>query len=268
MKSKLVALLGGVALSLGLASAASAADMAPRPYAKAPAPIAVAMYNWSGFYLGINGGGAWSRKCWDIAPFTVLGGLAAPVVITVPGGPEGCHNANGGTIGGQIGYRWQASAWVFGLEAQGNWADLTGSNTSTFGFFGGTVGNRTKIDALGLFTASVGYSWNNFLLYVKGGAAVTRDNYYGYTVPGSVVFDSARETRWGGTVGIGGEYSFTQNLSLALEYDHLFMGNRDITFTSVTAPFAFSRRDNIRQDVDLFTARLNYRFGGPIVAKY
>jgi hypothetical protein len=59
-------------------------------------------------------------------------------------GAEGCHDANGGVAGGQIGYRRQAASWVFGVEAQGNWADLHGL------IFGDT--NRSRIDAFGLFT--------------------------------------------------------------------------------------------------------------------
>ena len=90
---------------------AFAADLAARPYTKAP-PVVAALYDWSGFYIGINGGGVWSHKCWDN---NNLGGIVvAPVVA------EGCHDATGGTVGGQIGYRWQAASWVFGLEAQGN----------------------------------------------------------------------------------------------------------------------------------------------------
>jgi outer membrane immunogenic protein len=69
-------------------------------------------------------------------------------------------------------------------------------------------------------------------------------------------------------VAVGGEFAFTRNWSFALEYDHLFMGDRDITFTGTATPFNITRTDRIRQDVDLFTARLNYRFGGPVVAKY
>jgi outer membrane immunogenic protein len=257
-------LLGTVGLAaLSMAAPASAADLAARPYTKAP-PMIAAAYDWSGFYIGLNGGGAWSHKCWDIKPFVVnLPQLAA---FTNPGGPEGCHDATGGTVGGQIGYRWQASSWVFGLEAQGNWADLTGSNTSLF--FGAPSANRTKIDAIGLFTGQIGYSWNTFLLYVKGGAAVVSDKYTGYNTITGLTFDSASETRWGGVVGIGGEYSFTPNWSFGIEYDHLFMGTRDINFYSTTPPIVFSRTDRIRQDVDMFTARINYRWGGPVVAKY
>ena len=256
-------LLGAVG-AIAMITSASAADLAARPYTKAPVMVAAA-YDWSGFYIGLNGGGAWSHKCWDRNSFTFtlpqVGG-----VFTNPGGPEGCHDATGGTVGGQIGYRWQASSWVFGVEAQGNWADLTGSNTSLF--FGAPFANRTKIDAIGLFTGQIGYSWNAFLLYVKGGAAVVSDKYTGYNTLTGVAFDSASETRWGAAVGIGGEYAFTPNWSVAIEYDHLFMGSRDITFYSTTPPALLSRTDRISQDVDMVTARLNYRWGGPVVAKY
>lgn len=245
------------AVTLLLTGAASAADLAARPYTKAPVAIA-SVYNWGGFYIGANGGGGWADKCWDI--YNNLGAVVAPAF------REGCHTASGATVGGQVGYRWQASNWVFGLEAQGNWADFTGSNSSLF-FLGAT--NRTKVDAFGLFTGQVGYSWNNVLWYVKGGAAVARDKYEGVITGTGVVFDRASETRWGAVVGTGIEFGFTPNWSLALEYDHLFMGSRDVSFYNAIAPVgAFSRGDTIRQDIDMVTARVNYRFGGPIVAKY
>jgi outer membrane immunogenic protein len=245
------------AATLLLTGAASAADLAARPYTKAPAPM-VSVYNWTGFYIGVNGGGGWADKSWDIYNF---GGAAV-----VPSFREGSHTASGATVGGQVGYRWQASNWVFGLEAQGNWADFTGSNTSLF-FVPGTVSNRTKVDALGLFTGQVGYAWNNVLWYVKGGAAVARDKYEGVTNINGFVFDRATDTRWGGVVGTGLEFAFAPNWSVAVEYDHLFMDRRDIAFTSTTTNL-LSRGDSIRQDIDMVTARINYRFGGPIVAKY
>src|SRR6186713_2715134 len=89
------------ALVMGSMSA-SAADLAARPYTKAP-PMVAAIYDWSGFYIGANGGGGWSRNCWDVV--TVVGGALAA---------EGCHDASGAVAGGQIGYRWQAASWVFG----------------------------------------------------------------------------------------------------------------------------------------------------------
>jgi outer membrane immunogenic protein len=259
MKNLCVACVGLVVL--GMAGTASAADMAVKAPPPAPLPV---IYNWSGFYIGANGGGGWSNKCWDLTSFR------GPVASF----REGCHDASGGVVGGQIGYRWQSSNWVFGLEAQGDWADLTASNTS---LFIPAWTNNSKVEALGLFTGQVGYAWNNVLWYVKGGAAVTDDKYRGTLTATGALFDSANETRWGGVVGTGLEYGFAPNWSVAVEYDHLFMGHHSITTTSagVIAGFpagAVFRTDSIRQDVDMVTARINYHFNWwgapPVAARY
>ena len=254
MNWKIVSALGAVSLAAAVTQA-NAADLAARPYTKAP-PMIAAVYNWSGFYVGANAGYGSSHKCWDqTAGFS-------------PGVAEGCHDATGAVAGGQIGYRWQTGAFVFGLEAQGDWADLKGSNASTV--FG--VVNRTKVDAFGLFTGQVGYASNNTLLYVKGGAGVTHDRYSGFGTGVQAEFDRATETRWGGTVGVGFEYGFTPNWSVGIEYDHMFMGHRDVTLLAtgvLPAPAGTPvRTDRIGQDVDLIMARINYRWGGPVIAKY
>jgi outer membrane immunogenic protein len=248
-------LLGAIATA-ALSSTAFAADLPARTYTKAPAVMASPVYDWSGFYIGLNGGGGWSRKCWDHN--NPDGTFVAPA---------GCHNANGGIVGGQVGYRWQSSSWVFGLEAQGDWANLKGSNIS---LVNPLVTNQTKIDALGLFTGQIGYAWNNVLWYLKGGAAVAHDKYYGIGPLGGV-FDGATETRWGGAVGTGIEFGFARNWSFALEYDHAFLGSRTLNLVStglLIPAGTFSRSATIRQDVDMVTARINYTFGGPVVAKY
>jgi outer membrane immunogenic protein len=153
---------------------------------------------------------------------------------------------------------------VFGLEAQGDWASLKGSNSSLTAIIPYT--NQTKIDALGLFTGQVGYAWNNVLWYVKGGAAVSDNKYSSFFTASGVVFNQTTETRWGGVVGTGLEIGFAPNWSVAFEYDHLFMGNPNVTFP--VSAIAVTRSDNIRQDVDMGTVRINYRFGGPVVARY
>jgi len=226
-----------------LASPALAADLAARPYTKAPPPVMAAIYDWSGFYIGVNGGGGWTHNTWDL----------------VGGGREGSHDSSGGTVGGQVGYRWQMGQIVFGLEAQGNWADFSGDNVSAL--FG--TRNRTKTDALGLFTGQVGYAWNNVLLYAKGGAAVT-DNKYDITTAGGGVLASTSNSRWGATIGAGLEYGFAPNWSFGVEYNHLFMDRQNVTFVNP----AFTQTDSIKQDIDLFTARVNYKFGGPAIARY
>lgn len=250
MKKLVMATIGAVASTFAVP--ANAADLAARPYTKAPAPMVATIYDWSGFYIGVNGGAGWSHANWDAV--TAGGAFIAA---------EGSHKASGGTIGGQIGYRWQAANWVFGFEGQGNWADFSASNTSlAFPAFY----NHTRVNSFGLITGQVGYSWNNVLAYVKGGAAVVGDRYDSYTVAGNVLAGSARETRWGAAVGAGIEFGFTPNWSLGFEYDHMFLGNRTNTLYTPAGPVFGS--DRIRQDVDLALVRLNYRWGGPTVARY
>ena len=247
---KKVLLVTASLIVLGAAAPAVAADLAARPYTKAPAMIA-AVYDWSGFYIGANGGWGSSRSSWDFLPGVVTFG-------------EGSHDASGGTVGGQVGYRWQAGTWVFGVEAQGNWADFKGSNIS---LFNATVRNESRIDAFGLFTGQVGYAANNVLFYVKGGAAVTSNDYRRFVAATNTLFAASNDdTRWGGTVGVGLEYGFAPNWSFGVEYNHLFMQDRTLAFTTPGGLFAGNAR--VDQDVDLVTARLNYKFGGPIIAKY
>src|SRR5207342_2867607 len=102
-KMKKVLLVTASLIALGATAPAFAADLAARPYTKAP-PMIATIYDWSGFYIGANGGWGSSHKCWDLrSPGT--GNFFA----------EGCHDATGGVAGGQIGYRWQTGAWVFGV---------------------------------------------------------------------------------------------------------------------------------------------------------
>ena len=208
-------------LLLGTASA-SAADLAARPYTKAP-PMVAQIYDWSGFYIGVNGG----------------------------------------TVGGQIGYRWQSSQWVFGLEAQGNWADISGS-TANLILPGGAV--RSKLDAFGLFTGQVGMAWNNALFYVKGGAAITDRNYQFLAPGGALASQTGYGTRLGGTVGVGFEYGFAPNWSFGIEYDHIFENKHTATFT--TPAGASFTGFSTGGDTDLVLGRLNYKFGGPVLARY
>src|SRR5882724_1861304 len=219
---KKVLLVTASLIALGAAAPAVAADLAARPYTKAPAMIA-AVYDWSGFYIGANGGWGQSRNSWDLQQFN---GVSFP---------EGSNNGNGGTIGGQVGYRWQAGTWVFGVEAQGNWADFKGSNISQFA---AVFRNESKTTAFGLFTGQVGYAANNFLVYVKGGAAVTSNNYRSFVnATNALAGSTSDDTRWGGTIGVGAEYAFAPNWSVGLEYDHLFMQDKTYTFTTPAGGF-------------------------------
>src|SRR5882724_10897274 len=247
---KKVLLVTASLIALGAAAPAVAADLAARPYTKAPAMIA-AVYDWSGFYIGANGGWGQSRNSWDVQQFN---GVSFP---------EGANNGNGGTIGGQVGYRWQAGTWVFGVEAQGNWADFHGSNVIPLA---AAFTNDTRVDAFGLFTGQVGYAANNVLFYLKGGAAVTSDRYRVLaTGTGISLANSVDDTRWGGVVGVGLEYGFAPNWSAGIEYDHMFMQDKTYNFISNGVAFpvgSLVAQSRIRQDVDIVTARINYKFSG------
>src|ERR1700761_3459127 len=103
MKLSLAAALGAIAIVASLP--ASAADLPPRgmPY---KAPAYAPMYNWTGFYLGINGGGAFGDSSWN--------GFAIS------------NSPSGGMAGVTAGYNWQGmgSPWVFGLEGDVDWSGV------------------------------------------------------------------------------------------------------------------------------------------------
>ncbi len=206
-------LLGTVALvALAVATPAVSADLGARYPVKAP-PMVSPVFDWTGFYVGINGGYGWGRSRWDLLP----GGVS-----------EGSHNVDGGTVGGQIGYNWQIGGWVLGLEAQGNWADFTGSNRERRRSRPPpTTPTSTRSACSPARWATPGTtSW----LYAKGGAAVQSVDYRYFNTATGVVGGTADETRWGGTVGVGFEYAFAPNWSAGLEYNHLFMGKDDVAF--------------------------------------
>ena len=237
-------LLGTVGLlALGMGAPASAADMAVKA---APPPYIAPIYNWTGFYIGGNGGWGQSHSCVD---FLNAAGVAVA---------QGCRDRSGGLVGGQIGYRWQANQWVFGLEAQGDWADLSNTRVS---IANNLLSTRTKTSGIGLFTGQIGYAWNASLFYVKGGAAVTDTRFSILENVFGTELVAASATRWGGTVGVGWEYGFAPNWSAGIEYDHLFMGHRNNSFTSTNVNLVNFLNSRISQDVDMVTVRINYRFG-------
>jgi outer membrane immunogenic protein len=245
---KKIAWVAPVLLALG-AAPALAADLPAKVYTKAP-PVIAPIYSWAGFYVGANGGGGWARDCRNNATTAVF---------------LGCYDPSSGVAGGQIGYRWQTANWVFGLEAQGDWADISGT-TQNLGNPTNHLG--TKIDAFGLFTGQVGYAWNNVLLYAKGGAAVVDQRFdFISNATNLIAASTGFDTRWGGTVGAGIEIGFAPHWSVAFEYDHIFLGKHNRTFTT-PAGVALADPYNTGGDVDLATVRVNYTFGGPIVAKY
>jgi outer membrane immunogenic protein len=247
MKKLLLATIGVGAVAAAAPSfAADLGRRAPAPvaYTKAPPVVVSTVYDWSGFYIGANAGGGSSRNCWGLAN---------------GGGGEGCNSASGAAVGGQAGYRAQMSNFVFGVEAQGDWADFSGSNRNRLN---PAITDRSRVNDFALFTGQVGYAFNNVLGYVKGGAALVDDKYNTFATANGAAISSASTTRWGATVGAGVEYGISPNLSLGVEYDHIFLDNKNLNFATTAGAMPATAR-SIGQDADLGLVRLNYKFGGP-----
>ncbi|MGJ4902804.1 outer membrane protein [Bradyrhizobium sp. HKCCYLS2058] len=246
--------LFGATVGLGAIAAATSAfaadlPMKKGPYTKAPPAVVATVYDWSGFYVGFNAGGGSSRDCWNLVS-------NAGVAVNPAANREGCSGGGGAAVGGQVGYRYQMANWVFGVEAQGDWANFKGTNRN---LILPNVSDRSRTNGFGLFTGQVGYAFDNILGYIKGGAAVVGDRYDTFTTGTNVMLDRANTTRWGGTVGAGIEYGFAPNWSVGVEYDHIFLGNKNLNFVAAAGAPAMTHR--IKQDIDIGLVKLNYKFG-------
>ncbi len=249
MKKFLIAAVGLVALTAPALAADMAPAPAPRAYAKAPPPV-VAVWNWTGFYIGANAGGLWARtRVTDVDGFA---SLATPGTVT-------SLTRSGFLGGGQIGYNWQSGAFVFGLEGDGGWLDLGGRTFLTGTTSNSMVGLRSV--GYGDITGRLGYAFDRALLYVKGGYAVM-DNAASFSTLASFspTFSS---TNSGYTLGGGVEYKITQNWSAKVEYMHFDFGHT-LNYSLVPPTFPFNQ--TLRVDTVKFG--INYLFGGPVVAKY
>jgi len=205
---------------------------------------------WTGFYVGSNVGGGFSHDPFfdNFLPF-------GPPIGAVDASPR-----PSGWVGGlQAGYNYQINSILLGLEGGFTWL----GTKSSFSCFALLAPQTCTADPewVAAVTGRLGVVTGPALFYVKGGAAVTDNRYSVFSAPGGFVLDRVSASRWGASAGAGFEYAFAPNWSVGFEYDHLFMGTRDIND-------GFLVTDNIKQDVDLFTARVNYKFGGPIVARY
>jgi outer membrane immunogenic protein len=216
-----------------LAAPASAADLAARPYTKAPVAVA-SVYNWTGFYLGIVGGGAWEDA-------------------------SGSPKMKGGFVGGTAGYNWQTGNVVFGLETDATWADVSASATGATlvpGFGLVTTTATSKTDAMGTVRGRIGYAVNNVLFYGTGGYAWI-DNKITVAIPGASISDSKFHSGW--TVGAGVEAFFAPQWSVKGEYLYRSLGGE--TYFSGALPTGTLNFHTVQVGV-------NYHFNGPIVAKY
>jgi len=240
MRKMFLTIVGWVAAGT---APALAVDLPPRGSAgsagaPATAITAATVYDWSGYYLGLDAGAASSREC-----------LTAAAGIAVFPNAQNCRHATGSLAGGQFGARWQSGGWVLGIEGHADWARLNGSNLSLALT---PTTDQNGIDAIGLLTGQIGYAVSHVLLYVKGGAAVTANKNSQFAA-GGIVVNETSDTRWGGAVGTGVEIGLTPDWSVAAEFDHLFIGQPGATAPSSTS---------LGQGVDIGTVRVNYHFDG------
>ncbi len=166
------ALLMAAACAIASVQLASAADMPT----KAPVYAPIAMYNWTGFYIGGHIGGGWAdERSTELAPGTV----SFPV-----GTVFAAHNLSGFLGGVQGGFNWQASNnFVLGVEGDYSWEDLKGTATTVSIVNGFTSTTTAKSADLALLTGRLGYAMSNWLFYVKGGGAWKRGNSNGTGSP-------------------------------------------------------------------------------------
>jgi outer membrane immunogenic protein len=230
-------LLAGTALATLVSGSAMAADLRP---ARAPvytkAPMMAPAFSWTGCYVGGNAGGLWSNETWSFAS---------------TGAAQSTQNISGGLAGGQIGCNYQVSTWVFGIQGDYDWANASGS-TADAAFAG--ITDQSNVKSLASVTGRAGYAWDRFLGYVKGGGAWVKDNYSVTNVAGLVA--SGGETRNGWTIGVGGEYAFTDWLTGFAEYDYYNFGT---TTDTLTGPLG-TATSNIKQNVSVAKAGVNFKF--------
>jgi len=221
MKRFVLAGIGALAVMTAMASA-NAADLPRRHAMPVKAPMYEAPYNWTGFYVGINGGGGFGHSSWDVY------GTG--------------FNTSGGLVGGTVGYNYQMGQVVFGLEGDGDWSNLRGS-----GLCAG-VSCETRNDWLATARGRIGYSFGRVLPYVTGGGA------FGDIKSSLAGFGSQTTTRAGWALGGGAEVAIAGPWSAKLEYLYVDLGKAgcDATACGVATDVSFTS--------NIVRGGINYRF--------
>ena len=251
------------ATAFTVASAATvlAADITRPVYKAPPAP---ALYSWTGFYLGIHGGGARFDKDW-FYPCTATNLL---IPFATCNQAQGGHSGTSWLAGGQVGFNYQVGQWVWGIEAEFSATRLKGDSVD-LAFPSDVIHSRTNF--IGTVAPRVGVAWDRALLYAKGGAAWVHDDHSLSIATSGLTTFTADETRWGWMVGAGIEYAFAQNWSAKVEYNYMDFGTERILFNPNGAvPGLLPFDDDIRQRIQTVKVGLNYKFdwGAPLAGRY
>jgi outer membrane immunogenic protein len=236
-------------VACGLAGSGALADDLPAKAAPSTAPM-----NWTGFHVGGHVGWGWIDQSATLKKVT-----GAAAVLDSNGKTYGLDHS--GVLGGaQLGYDYQIQHWVLGIGGDFSWSGANGeSKTEGALIAGSTVDLKSKADWYATVTGRVGYTWDDLLLYGKGGLALTHDVYGGFSTASGVKdrVSDVSATRVGWTVGAGLEWAFAPHWSLFGEYDYLAFGTKNYTFKgSAGAKSSFDIKSNVNQ----VKLGVNYRF--------
>jgi outer membrane immunogenic protein len=239
--------LAAVAFAISTATAFAADLEVPLKAAPVAPP-----FTWTSCYAGLQAGGGFGQ--------TNLTDSAGTIAAT---GVVGFTSANTGIdgylLGGQIGCDYQfASNWVAGFEGSAGWGNISGNTTVAIP--GDSVNFTENTDLLTSVTARIGYAWNDWLLYAKGGAAWTGNRYSASDAAGLFAF-AGLETRLGWTAGAGIEWALSRNWSVKLEYDYYGFGTRSVTFIDNTIS-GIAGPVNINQNIQIVKLGLNFHVFG------
>jgi outer membrane immunogenic protein len=246
---------------LALSGTALAADL--RVPTKAPAYVAPA-FSWTGFYAGINGGWGFGTAdhtagvgfATSTPPFSSIGG---------PPGFAASHDLSGGVFGGHVGYNWQVSSWVFGLEASAQWTDIKGSTSLVPPTFGAasTTTFSSRMRWLATATPRLGFAANNWLFYVKGGLAAGESEHTlsrdGGGFAGAVLSGTHQRVGW--TAGGGIEWAYTPNWVFGIEGNFIDLGSQaysGLGISNAGATVFFTENHRLRFGEVL--GRISYKF--------
>jgi outer membrane immunogenic protein len=276
----------GVTTLMGM-GVASAADLAARPYTKAPPPVA-AVFSWTGCYGGGSVGAAFGRSDFSWTDIQeVPTGFTAGAATVLPAAANARLSDTGVAAGVQVGCNYQTGALVFGGEADIQWTDIKTSRTATS--LGNTNGGPATIvpgaiseslssDWLSTFRGRVGYAWDRVLVYGTGGLAVANVRTFDQVcfptagIPGCNTASNS-STRTGWVAGGGIEWAFAPSWSIKGEYLYADLGNTGsqsiLTTAAGATPFPLATINHNHNFIEQ-TARVgvNYRFNwGPLATR-
>jgi outer membrane immunogenic protein len=242
-------------------SGSACADGVPQPYS---APVMLQVFDWSGFYVGLNGGWAGTHTKWTWDTPTDLCGVAAGCT----GITDTSHTHNAGVLGGQIGFQQQFGAIVLGVEAAVDETLGDDDNGSVGACVTATPNIRCQTRFSELVTVGGRLGWTpvrSWLLFASGGFASAHiESSLRALDTGSDHFqDGGRQNGW--YVGGGVEFALAQNVILGAEYQHIDLGSNDQINTQAESGFASTFGAEAGRDIDvtadLVRARISYKLG-------